>query len=250
MKSFQSTLKSMLMTAGAFACLLIPAQGQAFDQGQSKDIEKIIKEYLIANPGVVAEALQQHQINLAKADEQRRIDSITKNKKAFTSDYLPSVGNPNAKITVVEFSDYNCGYCKRAFSDLDKLVQTRKDVRFVFSELPILSQDSKIAAMWALAADKQGKYYEFHKALMEHRGAKNENTLTKIANNLGLDAAKMRKDAKSRDVKQALEKSTAIAREIGVTGTPAFIVNDDFYGGYLGNNGLEKAIQEAKSKLK
>ena len=122
----------MLLTAGAFTCLMMPAAGHAFDDSQTKDIEQIVKNYLMENPSLVADALKQHQINLAKADEKRRFDAVAKNQKLFKSKTFPSVGNPNADITVVEFSDYNCGYCKRAFADVEKAVKKQKNVRFVF----------------------------------------------------------------------------------------------------------------------
>lgn len=248
MRSFTSQTKLTLLAAAALGFLFAPAPAKAFDNSQTKEIEKIIASYLLENPTIIQKALDKYNVGLAEAADQMRLDAIKKNKKHLTGKNLPSIGNPNASVTVVEFFDYNCGYCKRALTDVIQTVANDKDVRIVFHELPILSEDSKLTAEWALAAHKQGKYYEFHKAMMKYRGAKNINVLTKISNDIGLDAEKMRKDAKSDAIAKELQTSIRVAREIGVSGTPAFIVNDEFYGGYLGKGGLERVISQAREK--
>ncbi|MEM7680142.1 MAG: DsbA family protein, partial [Pseudomonadota bacterium] len=121
--------------------------------------------------------------------------------------------------------------------------------RFVFREMPILSANSNDIARWSLASHEQGKYFEFHAALMNHRGSRNAETMKKIAKDVGLDPEQLEKDANSSDVKAALEESVKVAREVGIQGTPAFIINGELYPGYLGPEGLKRAVESARQKL-
>jgi protein-disulfide isomerase len=135
-------------------------------------------------------------------------------------------GNPNGDITVVEFFDYNCGYCKRGLHDIVKLVETDSKVRVVFKELPILSKGSEEASRVAIAAGKQGKYWEVHRAMLEAKGVMNEANALAIAGKLGLDIDKLKKDMASPEVEAEIKKSEALAKKMGVNGTPHFLVGD------------------------
>jgi protein-disulfide isomerase len=129
-------------------------------------------------------------------------------------------------ITVVEFFDYNCGYCKRGFPELAKLIDKDSKVRVVFKELPILSKGSEEAARVALAARLQGKYWEVHRALLESKGQANEAVALKIAEKLGLDMAKLKKDTESSEIKAEIERVRELATKMGINGTPHFLVGD------------------------
>ena len=239
--------KFFTLAAVSLAALSTPMQAEAFSDAETKELNKAIHAYIMENPTVIINALEKHRADEATRKKQEAADLIKNNKKLLAGKDLPSIGNPKGDVTIVEFFDYNCGYCKRALPDLIKLSEEDKNVRIVFHELPILSDDSRTAALWALAAHKQDKYFDFHKALMQHRGAKNEATLTKLANDVGLDANKMKKDIMSDDVQKMLTESLEIAKKIGISGTPAFIVNDQFFGGYIGHDGLINAIKEARA---
>lgn len=236
-------------------CALIAAgilgfslQASAFTDAEKKELGSIIETYILDNPDIVIRAYDKHRANEEALKQQTAADFIKNNKEALSGDHLPFAGNPKGDVTIVEFFDYNCGYCKRALPDLVSLLGDDKNLRVVFHEMPILSADSRTAALWALAAHKQGKYFEYHQALMAHRGAKNEETLSKLGADLGLDVEKLKVDAGSDAVAQELQSGVDIARQIGVTGTPAFIVGDQFYGGYIGHDGLISAIKEARAK--
>jgi protein-disulfide isomerase len=203
------------------------AGGNVFTDEQKKALGEIIKDYLIKNPEVM--------IDVQNAlDEKSQKDQDAK-LKAFMADNAKSIyrapnssvaGDTNGDITVVEFFDFNCGYCKRGLPEVQKLIQDDKKVRFVFKELPILAKGSEEAAKVALAAKRQGKYWEFHQAMLGSKGQANEASALKIAESLGLDMNKIKADMASDDVKTELLADLALAKKIGVNGTPHFLVGD------------------------
>lgn len=224
------------------------AADEAFSSAQKDAIGEVIQEYLKENPAVVIEAIEAYRSQEQEREKMQAAEKIVDNKAYLTRADAPSVGNPEGDITVVEFFDYNCGYCKRALPDIQKIVKDDPNVRVVFKEMPILGPTSRTAAEWALAAHMQGKYFEYHTALMEHRGPKDDEQLAKLAEKVGLDVEKAKADAKGDAVEKDLERVTEVAREIGVNGTPAFIVGDTFVPGYVGEDGLKNAIAEERKK--
>ncbi len=222
--------------------------GQELTDAQKLEVQQVIKDYLMENPELILKSVELHQTQQEENQEKNAEAKVGEHLPYLTSNDTPSAGNPDGDVTIVEFFDYNCGYCKRALSDIQKTMKVDKNVRFVFKEMPILGPSSLTASQWALAAHKQGKYFEYHTALMSHRGAKNESELSKLAEDLGLDTAQMKKDANSDEVKIILKKSMDIAREIGIQGTPAFILNGQLVRGYMGPDGLKAAIADARKK--
>ena len=132
--------------------------------------------------------------------------------------------------------------------DIQATLEKDSDVKFVFHEMPILGPSSRTAAQYALAAHKQGKYFEYHVALMEFRGEKNDKTLEKLAKDVGLDVEKAKADANSKEIAAMIEESMTLASKIGIRGTPAFIVGDKLFRGYLGPDGLQSEIKTARKK--
>lgn len=243
---FSPRIQAGICAVAALGILGMPGTVRA--ELAKEDVQAIVKDYLFNNPEVVVDALEQYRIQKEKEDAEATLASIQKHKGAFV-DGSPSVGAENPKVTVIEFFDYNCGYCKRALPGVQAALKKNDDVLFVFQEMPILAPSSEMAAKWALAAHKQGKYFEFHSALMEFTGNKTEEVLTKIAGDLKLDVDQLKKDAASAEIAASIEKSKDAAREIGIQGTPAFIVNDEIYRGYLGDDGLQDAIEKERAKL-
>lgn len=236
---------SVLMGQPGFA-----QDGKVFDTQQKEAIESIIQDYLLKNPKIVMDAAQAFQEQQMAEQKKKAESAISDNLARLTSADAPSVGAKDADVTVVEFFDYNCGYCKRALDDVRAAVKDDPKVRFVFKEMPILGPTSLTAAKWAMAAHEQGKYFEFHSAVMDHRGPKEESHLSKIAESLGLDVAKMKKDAESDAVKKQIDEDLELARTIGISGTPAFIVGKTMHGGYLGEDGLKQAIEDEREAAK
>jgi len=203
-----------------------PAAGE-FSPQQRQSIEKIVKDYLIANPEIFLEVQTALETKLEQQQAERLKAAIAENARDIYRDPVADVaGNPEGDITVVEFFDYNCGYCKRGLHDVVKLIESDPKVRVVFKELPILSKGSEEASRVAIAAGRQGKYWDMHKAMLEAKGVMNEANALQIASKLGLDMDKLKKDMASPEVQVEIEKSEALAKKMGVNGTPHFLVGN------------------------
>lgn len=203
------------------------AEAAKFTPEQKQEIEQIIKGYLVANPEIFVEVQNALEAKLEKEQAEKLKVAIAENAREIYRQPDASIGgNPDGDIAVVEFFDYNCGYCKRGLLDIVKLIESDPKVRVVFKELPILSKGSEEASRIALAARKQGKYWELHRAMLSSKGQLNEASTLQIAEKLGLDVAKLKADMASPEVKAEIEKSEALAKKMGVNGTPHFLVGD------------------------
>jgi protein-disulfide isomerase len=203
------------------------AEDAAFSAGQKSAIEKIIKDYLIANPEVMLEIQSVLEAKMEKQQAEKLKAALADNaKELYRSTTAPLVGNKDGDITVTEFFDYNCGYCKKSLPDIAKLISTDSKVRVVLKELPILSKGSEEASKVALAARMQGKYWEVHTALLDAKSQANEASALKIAEKLGLDMAKLKKDMDAPEVKAELDRVKELATKMGINGTPHFLVGD------------------------
>ena len=203
------------------------AGGSAFTDEQKKALGEIIKDYLIKNPEIMFEVQNALDEKTQKEQDAKLKAFMAENAKSiYRSPGSAVAGNPDGDITVVEFFDFNCGYCKHGLPEVQKLIQDDKNVRIVFKELPILSKGSEEAAKVALAAKRQGKYWEFHQALLGSKGQANEASALKVAESLGLDMSKIKTDMASDDVKNELLAEMKLAKTMGVNGTPHFLVGD------------------------
>ncbi|AUG53269.1 thioredoxin domain-containing protein [Thalassospira marina] len=224
-------------TAG-FAAIVLPlsmmamapahASDDNLSDAQQKQVESMIENYLMDHPDVLLKALQNVQTWQMAEKTRMQDEAIAPVWQELTSKdaTAPSVGAAEAPVTVVEFFDYQCGYCKRAFDDVMAMADddTQK-IRTVFLELPILTPESLVAAKAALAAQKQGKYLELHRAMMGSRGKLSNDRIDELAAGAGVDVALMRKDMEGDDIRKELARNAAMAKSIGVNGTPAFLIN-------------------------
>jgi len=211
---------------------LIGANVTTFSPEQKRAIEGIVKDYLVENPEILVEVQTALETKAAKEEAERTKKLVAEHAKdIYRAPNAPVAGNPNGDITVVEFFDYNCGYCKRGFSEVAKLVEQDKNVRVVFKEFPILRDESEQAAKVALAARMQGKYWEVHRDLIQTKGLVNEAVALKVAEAHGLDMAKLKADMASPEVKAELDRVKELANKLGVNGTPHFLVGDQAIGG-------------------
>jgi protein-disulfide isomerase len=225
-------LSAAFLIAGPMRPDKVAADPSEFSDAQKLGIEKIVKDYLLAHPEVLIEVQGALEQKMAKEEAQRTKDLVAENaKEIYRHPDAPVAGNPDGDITVVEFFDYNCGYCKRGFHNIRELIEKDKNVRVVFKELPILSKDSEDAAKIALAARAQGKYWELHQALIESKGRVTEAYALEAAGKLGLDVAKLKADKDSDAVKGELARVEALARKMNITGTPHFLVGNEAIGG-------------------
>ena len=232
---------------------MAPAAGFAADNGGFTDAQKtqlqgMIKDYIDQNPDIIIKALQNYQVKQQEQMEKTAESKVIENKEALTGKNLPSAGNPDGDVTITEFFDYNCGYCKKAIPDIESALANDKNVRFVFKELPVLGPTSVTAAQWSLAAYKQGKYFEFHKALMHDNEPRSEETLAKIAKQVGMDVDKAKEYAQSDEAKKIIADNRELASGLQIQGTPGFVINGKMYRGYLGPDGLKDAIADARKK--
>lgn len=241
---------SAALSALAFAAGLIlsplAAQAQALSAEQRKAVSDLVRETLIQNPEIIQEALieLERRNTVAQADAQRKaVDS----EKARLTDPATSVilGNPQGDVTLVEFMDYNCGFCKRAMEDVRVLMKDDPKLRVVIKDFPILGPDSVEASRVALAVKNQlqgQKYLDFHVKLMATRGRINAAKALEVAKESGADVERARKDMESAPVKEAIADTVALGDRLGLTGTPAFILGDEVVFGAVGAAALKERV--------
>ena len=228
-----------LLTGTALAFGVSHAQAQDLNKDE---ITSIVKQLLADEPELVANALDAHRANMERQRAAAAEEKMKEHEGYFASDEALVMGNPEGSITIVEFFDYNCGYCKRAFDDLQKTIEGNDDIRAVMIEMPILGPTSLVKARWAVAANQQGKYAEVHGELMSSSAQPTDSTMAKIAEKYDLDLEKFKADIETAETQQKIDKNLQIARDIGINGTPAFIVQGKLYRGYLGPGGLDREI--------
>ena len=214
------------------------------------DFEARIEQYLMQHPGVLRRALMNMQRwQETQQAEQQRL-SLIHAKETFLKDPdLPVMGNPDGALMIVEFFDYHCGYCKRVFDEVIALTRAEPELKVVFLEFPILSDDSRTAALAALAAARQGRYNDIHAAFMTARGRLTPGRITEIAGDIGLDAAQLQTDMKDPALTEHLSRNRLFARQLGVSGTPAFIVADQVVPG-ANMARVRDLLAQAKQALK
>ncbi|MGE3917937.1 MAG: DsbA family protein, partial [Hyphomicrobiaceae bacterium] len=214
-----------------------PAAASPFDERQKDAIRAIIKDYLLENPEVMLEVQTALEARMEKLQAEKLKSALQSNAaEIFRRADAPIAGNPNGDIPVVEFFDYNCGYCKRAFGDIAKLVEQDSKIKLVLKELPILSKGSEEGSRVALAARLQGKYWAVHRALIALRGEINEQTALKAAEKVGgIDMAKLKADMTSDAVSGEIARVRELAQKMGIQGTPHFLVGDRAIPGAPGN---------------
>jgi protein-disulfide isomerase len=203
------------------------ADDGTFSPAQKEAIGRIVKDYLLANPEVMIEVQTALEARMEKLQAEKVKAGITQfSADIYRRPTAPVAGNASGDITVTEFFDYNCGYCKKSLPDIAGLIKADPKVRVVLKELPILSQDSLDASKIALAAKLQGKYWEVHTGLLEAKGRATGASALKIAERLGLDVERLKKDAEGPEVKAELDAAREIATKMGINGTPHFLVGD------------------------
>ena len=206
-----------------------------------EEIEKIIKNYLIKNPKLIKSTLEEYKKTVEINKKNNAINLLQNIKN-------PGIFNKNSDITVYEFFDYNCGYCKSVVNTIMDVISEDKKVDFVFVELPILSQSSYIAATAALAAENQGLYNDFHLSLMKKKGRMSEDVIFSIAEKTGLNINQLKIDMRSKEIENKLKKNRNVAKLLNLNGTPAFIIGDIIYPGALQKSNLKQMIKSFREK--
>lgn len=205
-----------------------------------KATEAVVRAYILENPEIISEAveiLQQRQVAARIAAVGPAI------AKPF---YSAEAGNPDGDVTVIEFTDYNCGYCRSSVVDVEKLVASDKNIRLIHREVPILAPSSREAALWALAAAKQGKHKSFYKAMFTG-GRPDEKTIRAAAVRAGLDMAAAQKFASSAEAAEEVDANLSMFQQIGLGGTPAFVIENKMLEGAVGFDALKAAVGKART---
>ncbi len=232
---------------------LAPAAGFAesgtFSGAQKGEIQRVVHDYLIKNPEVLVEAMTELRARQQQADKDSLRKALVTHHAALVNDpHTPVVGNPNGDVTVVEFFDYSCPYCKSVEDDLRALLKADDKVRLVLKEFPVLGPGSTLAAKAALAAQSQGKYREFHDALLTTRGQYTDDSLMRIGRSVGLDADRLKSDMEAPAVEAALAANNTVAEALGIRGTPAFVIGDQFFPGVISLRAMKAAIADVRKK--
>jgi protein-disulfide isomerase len=241
-------MKSLLLTTAA---TFLAFQAHAADLNETR-VNELIGEYLRDNPQAIIDSLQAHQMQEQEARAEKQAEAVKGAVKNFEGKNLHygEAGNPKGDLLIVEFFDYNCPACKMMFESLDQLLVSDKKVRVVFVEMPIFGaqSDENAKVSMAVHALAPQKYYRFHEAAMRHKGKISADQLIEIASNLEIDAEALKKEAAKDKYIELIAKDREIAGEIGVTGTPALIVGDQFIGGALSAEQLKAEVKKAREK--
>lgn len=201
--------------------------GSGFNDAQVQQIQKIVHDYLISNPEVLVKASEALQQKQAAQSQKDAMSAIKENVQALFSDsQSPTAGNQNGNLEVVEFFDYQCGYCKAMASIIESVLKTNNNVRVIFKELPIFGGNSHLAAQAALASTKQNKYFEFHNALFAAEKPLNEQSIFAIAKSVGLDVKKLKAEMKKPWIDQQIKANFGLAEKLKLMGTPAFVMSN------------------------
>ena len=231
----------VILVAVAFLSFaqIAPAQ-----QITDEQVKQLALEAILENPQIIMQAVA----ILEQRDRERAASGANTVRLQLEQDpNSPNLGNPDGDVTVIEFFDYNCPYCRNAGQTVQELLASDANVRVIYREWPILGEDSVFASRAALAARAQGKYEEFHWALMNGEGRASEASILKLARHLDLDVEKLQADMTSPAVEAHIAQSNALARTLGFTGTPAFIVGDRTAPGMLSTDEITAMVAEARA---
>lgn len=244
-------IRNLALSASFLALTLTAAcaQEDAAKSPERAATEEIVREYILANPEIIEDALIELERRRVEAEEEKNRERVIANSELiFSSKADYAIGPDDAPVTLVEFFDYRCGPCRGSLPIISALPEKYKgQVRVVFKEFPILSPESRIASLAALAAGRQDKYFEMHQALMQSPSRFTEADITKLAEGIGLDMAKWREDRADKALRDQVDRNHFLAQTIGANATPTFVIGDTLFSG-LDPNKLDSLIAEGIAK--
>jgi protein-disulfide isomerase len=226
------------------------AQSNALSDPQKKAVEQIVRDFLLTNPEVIQDAIGELERRQQEAQKTAQQGALASEKNTLLHSPRGNiVGNLSGDVTLVEFFDYNCGYCKRALADVRTLMKADPKLRVVLKDFPVLGPESVEASRVALAAKQQlsgDKLFDYHTRVMETRGRVNGERATTVAKEMGLDMARLQKDLNHTEVRAALEENMTLADKLGLTGTPAFVIGNEVVSGAVGIEPLRKIVANTR----
>lgn len=218
----------------------------SLDPTVRQSIEQVIEQYIRSHPEVIEQSLQALEVKREAEERERQKVALSKHQQELLNDPAsPVSGNPSGDITVVEFFDYRCGYCKKAAGAVTQLQKEDRRVRVIYKDFPILGEASELAARAALASAAQGKHQAFHEALLASKGDMTKESILTVAGEVGLDTKRLEADMADPQWQTVIDKNRALAKQLGINGTPGFIVGTELAPGALDVNGLKELIARA-----
>ena len=229
------------------ALLMLPIAATA--DGMDEDrIKELVLEAIRENPGIVFEAAQLFEKQQQALQAQAAAQVLDTEKATLENDpNAPVLGNPDGDVTVVEFFDYNCPYCRRVKPEMEALLAADPNVRVVYREWPILGDGSVFAARAALASRNQGKYEEFHWAMMQLKERAEEASILRTAEDIGLDVAQLRRDMNGPEIEEHIQTSMRLAQSLGFSGTPSFVIGDSLAPGLIQADQMIELVDQARA---
>jgi protein-disulfide isomerase len=225
--------------------LPIAATADGMDEDR---IKELVLEAIRENPGIVFEAAQLFEQQQQALQAQAAAQVLDTEKATLENDpNAPVLGNPDGDITVVEFFDYNCPYCRRVKPEMEALLAADPNVRVVYREWPILGDGSVFAARAALASRNQGKYEEFHWAMMQLKERAEEASILRTAEDIGLDVAQLRSDMNGPEIEEHIQTSMRLAQSLGFSGTPSFVIGDSLAPGLIQADQMIELVDQARA---
>ncbi|HEY9081126.1 DsbA family protein [Magnetovibrio sp.] len=241
----------IIATAMAIGAPLGAAHADTLSAAQKTEVEQVVRAYLLKNPEVIVEAINELQRrDEAAAAEKQRIAMQAMSADLTASPNDPVMGNPNGDVTMVEFFDYRCGFCKRVFDDVQTLIKEDGNIRYVLKEFPILGDDSVYASRAALAVwlHQRDKYPALHTALMTSKGALSNDKVMELAKDAGIDTQALAEQMNDPEIGKTVNATHAQAQALGITGTPAFIIGDNIAPGAIPLASMKKMVDAARGK--
>jgi protein-disulfide isomerase len=222
----------------------------AFTEEQRKEIERIVKDYITEkDPEILETGLKNLQARKqSEADAKTKEKVVSEKDKVFNDPSTPMAGNPNGKIAIAWFYDYQCGYCKVSDEALNRILKEEKDVKVVYKNFPVLGNTSVEAARAVLASMKQNKFMAFHNALMTKKEHLTSDVIYQTAKQAGLDVEKLKKDMEDKQGNEALFNVMKLGQDLGIQGTPFFVIGETYFPGVMQYEQLKKAITEVRKK--
>jgi protein-disulfide isomerase len=235
------------LAAALLAATPLARAADAVTPAQKSAFEQIIHDYILHHPEVVIEALQSAEDKMkAQGEERARAAVVERRQELLEDPAAPVAGNPKGDVTIVEFFDYRCPYCKQVEPALEALLKEDRQLRIVYKELPILGKDSVYATRAALAARKQAKYDKFHTAMMAAKGQIDEKTVLQVAASSGLDIERLKSDMNASEIDDVIKRNYDLAQALDIHGTPAFVIGGELVPGAIDIATMKQKIAAAR----
>ena len=239
------------LLAAVLILFAAPLAAEDLSAEQKAAIDAQIRAYILENPEIIVEAMQvlEQREKAAQANADREM--LRSMRDELENDgYSLVAGNPDGDVTLIEFLDYRCGYCKQAHDGVKALIASDPNIKFVVKEFPILGAESTFAARAAMASLEQGAdaYLSFNDAMMRHRGDLDQHTVMRLAGEAGVDQAKLAQDIQNPEIAANIRETYGLARRLDISGTPAFIIGDTIVRGFLPYDTLKEIVEEEREQ--